>query len=90
MANEIWEQGRRLFTGYLALDAIENWMQNKPTTRGYFASLNARLEESDDEELLEEARGAAYELARVIKEQLGKERSFAYIEQAARIYTGLE
>lgn len=91
MANdEIWEQGRRLFTGYLALDAIENWMQDKPTTRAYFDTLRARLEESDDEDLLAEARGAAYELARVIKEQLGRERTFAYIEQAARIYTGLE
>lgn len=90
MTNEAWEQGRRLFTGYLALDTIEDWMQDKPTTRTYFDSLRARLQEDDDEELLNEARGAAYELARVIKEKLGKERTFGYIEHAARIYTGLD
>lgn len=88
--NEIWDQGRRLFTGYLTLDTIENWMQDKPTTRAYFDTLRARLQESDDEDLLAEARGAAYELARAIKNELGRDMSFVYIEDAARIYTGLE
>lgn len=88
--NEMWEEGRRIFTESLTLDAIAIWMQDKPETSQYFDNLRARLEEDDNENLLAEARGAAYELARVIKRNLGGDLSFVYIEDAARVYLGIE
>ena len=74
----------------MALDLIAVWMQDKPTTRGYFDLLRTRLAEDDSGALISEALGAAYELARVINAELPSNMSFAAVESAARIYTGLE
>lgn len=102
MASKNYEYGVRNFADHLAQDAIAAFYRDHNSVHQYFYNLARRVErlgDSEDPENLrqfeivcEEARGAAYELARAIAHTSGDDFSgatFTRLEAAAREEAGL-